>query len=231
MVLQERGAHSNAVRTAQMFVGQGRGADAPRLQRHGSEVAQSLGAAEGVLSGDGSDFRQQGRESVGVARPYCGELGQQANCQAGVLLASASAAGAPLVHRELDLPRPWVEAAGCQRPSPSRPNPRSPRRWSQRSWRLGSWPVRGVTCDGGYGCATHCLDRLAGLGLGSCAEVPHATRVWPPRPQRGGPPAPVTGRPPTRLRLAPGAPRSQAVKDVAAPLPAGALATHAAARG
>ena len=35
-------------------------------------------------------------------------------------------------------------------------------------------------------------------------------------------PTPVTGRPPTRLQLAPGARRSQAVKDVAAQLPAGA---------
>ena len=34
MVLHQRGADRNAVRTAQMFVGQGRWADAPLLQRH-----------------------------------------------------------------------------------------------------------------------------------------------------------------------------------------------------
>ena len=105
MVLHQRGADSNAVRTAQLFVSQRRWPDGPLLQRHWEEVAQSLGHAEGVLIVDGRDFRQQGRESVGVARQYCGELGQRANCQAGVFLAYASGAGATLIHRQLYLPR------------------------------------------------------------------------------------------------------------------------------
>ena len=231
MVLHQRGADRNAVRTAQMFVGQGRWADAPLLQRHWSEVAQSLGDAEGVLIVDGSDFRKQGRESVGVARQYCGELGKKANCQAGVFLAYASAAGATLVHRELYLPRPWVEAAawaprrqrcGVPETISFQTKPQIAAALVSEVIEAGSLPVRWVTCDEGYGCDTHFLDRLAALGLGYCAEVPHSTRVWPTRPQMCVPPAPVTGRPPTRLRLAPGAPRSQAVKDVAAQLPAGA---------
>ena len=84
----------------------------------------------------------------------------------------------------------------------------------------GSLPVRWVTCDEGYGSDTVFLDRLAALGLGYCAEVPHSTRVWPTRPEMCVPPSPVTGRPPTRLRLAPGAPRAQAVQEVAAQVPA-----------
>ncbi len=86
----------------------------------------------------------------------------------------------------------------------------------------GTWPGRGVTCDEGYGADPVCLDRLAAWGLGYGAEGPHSTRVGPTRPEMCVPPAPVTGRPPTRWRRAPGAPRSQAVQAVAAPLPAGA---------
>ena len=231
MVLHQRGADSNAVRTAQLFVGQRRWPDGPLLPRHWEEVAQSLGHAAGVLIVDGRDFRQQGRESVGVARQYCGELGKKANCQAGVFVAYASAAGATLVHRQLYLPRHWVEDVAwgprrqrCGVPAqiPFQTKPQIAAALVSEVIEAGSLPVRWVTCDEGYGSDTVFLDRLTALGLGYCAEVPHTTRVWPTRPQLCVPPAPVTGRPPTRLQLAPGAPRSQAVKDVAAQLPAGA---------
>ena len=231
MVLHQRGADSNAVRTAQLFVSQRRWPDGPLLQRHWEEVAQSLGQAEGVLIVDGSDFPKQGKESVGVARQYCGELGKRANCQAGVFVAYASAAGATLVHRQLYLPRRWVEDAAwaprrhrCGVPEniPFQTKPQIAAALVAEVMAAGSLPVRWVTCDEGYGSDTVFLDRLAALGLGYCAEVPHSTRVWPTRPQMCVPPSPVTGRPPTRLRLAPGAPRSQAVQEVAAQLPAGA---------
>ena len=132
MVLHQRGADRNAVRTAQMFVGQGRWADAPLQQRHGSEVAQTLGDAAGVLIVNGSEIRKQGRESVGAARQNCGELGQKANCQAGVFLAYASAAGATLVHRELYLPRPWVEAVDKGIPQNSAVKQQTARRFVYR---------------------------------------------------------------------------------------------------
>ena len=94
--------------------------------------------------------------------------------------------------------------------------------WVSAVMAAGTVPVRWVTCDEGYGADTVFLERLAALGLGYGAEVPPSPRVWPTRPEMCVPPAPVTGRPPTRLRLAPGAPRAQAVQAVAAPLPAGA---------
>ena len=94
--------------------------------------------------------------------------------------------------------------------------------WVSAVMAAGTWPVRGVTCDEGYGADPVFLDRLAAWGLGYGAEVPHSTRVWPTRPEMCVPPAPVTGRPPTRWRRAPGAPRAQAVQAVAAQLPAGA---------
>ena len=194
-------------------------------------MAQTLGQAAGVLIVDGSDLRKQGRESVGVARQYCGELGKKANCQAGVFVAYASAAGATLVHRQLYLPRHWVEDAawrprrqrcGVPEQIPFQTKPQIAAALVSAVMADGTLPVRWGTCDEGYGSDTVFLDRLTALGLGYCAEVPHTTRVWRRRPQLGVPPAPVTGRPPTRLQLAPGEPRAQAVRDVAAQLPAAA---------
>ena len=64
---------------------------------------------------------------MGVARQYCGRLGQVANCQAGVFVACAGEGGATLVHRRLFLTE--LVAAG-------------------------SLPARWVNCDEGYGRST-----------------------------------------------------------------------------
>ncbi len=84
LVLPTRGADSKAVRTAPLFGSQRRGPEGPLRQRHGEEGAKTLGHAGGVRIVEGSDLRKQGSEAVGVARPYGGELGTKAHCQAGV---------------------------------------------------------------------------------------------------------------------------------------------------
>ena len=63
-----------------------------------SLLNDDLGDAEGVLIFDESGFPKKGRESVGVARQYCGTLGKVENCQVGVFAAYAS--------------RPWVCVRG-----------------------------------------------------------------------------------------------------------------------
>jgi SRSO17 transposase len=52
-----------------------------------------LGEADGVLMFDESGFPKKGRESMGVARQYCGTLGQVENGQVGVFAAYASRQG------------------------------------------------------------------------------------------------------------------------------------------
>lgn len=79
-------AKAKAVRTLQLFLSEGAWDDEALLQRHWQEVDTSLGEDDGVLTLDGSDLLQQGRESVGVKRQYCGEVGKRAHCQAGVFL-------------------------------------------------------------------------------------------------------------------------------------------------
>ena len=178
MVLKLQGPDRNAVRSLQQFVGESSWSDAPLLECLWSEVGAILGEEEGVLIVDGSDFRKQGRMSVGVARQWCGELGKRANCQAGVFVAYAGAQGACLVHRAGPLPRPWAEdpertrtgricvaVAGC------RPRLRS---GPSRNGRPPCW----VTCDEAYGQDPAFLDAVADLGLGDCADNPAPAGGW-----------------------------------------------------
>jgi len=109
MVLTLEGAHAKAVRTLPLFMSERAWDDEALLKRHWQEVDTYLGEAEGVLTVDGSDFLKQGGESVGGKRPYCGEVGKRANCQAGVYVGYASRKGYTLLDRRLYLPHEWVE--------------------------------------------------------------------------------------------------------------------------
>src|SRR2546422_7721631 len=80
--------------------------DKMRQTYHGL-VAAEMGDPEGVLMVDESGFVKKGKESVGVARQYCGALGKVENCQVGVFAAYASRHGYALVDKRLFLPEVW----------------------------------------------------------------------------------------------------------------------------
>jgi hypothetical protein len=63
----------------------------------------------GVLIVDETGFIKKGTRSAGVGRQYTGTTGKIDNCQIGVFLAYATAAGRALIDRELYLPRAWTE--------------------------------------------------------------------------------------------------------------------------
>jgi len=61
------------------------------------------------LSVDESDFVKKGKDSAGVARQYCGRVGKNENCQAGVFLSYATEKGIGLVDSSLYLPEKWFD--------------------------------------------------------------------------------------------------------------------------
>ena len=68
----------------QGFIGWADWDDAPLRYTLRSHVGQHLGQADGVLVFDPSAFPKSGRESVGVARQWCGRLGKVDNCQVAI---------------------------------------------------------------------------------------------------------------------------------------------------
>jgi SRSO17 transposase len=79
---------------------------------------------------------------------------------------------------------------------------------------------RWVACDEAFGRDPDWLDRIAGVGLWYCAEVPHDTRVWRYRPGPAVPAWSGQGRQPTRTRVLAEAAQPAEVAQLAASLPA-----------
>jgi SRSO17 transposase len=72
------------------------------------QVAETLGEEDGVIVFDPSGFPKSGRESVGVARQWCGRLGKTDNCQVAVFMGYVSRHEHALVDTRLYLPRAWA---------------------------------------------------------------------------------------------------------------------------
>jgi len=108
MVLAVAGVAPKAVRAMQSFIREGTWQDERLLPQHWQEVETNLGADDGVLMVDGSDVPKQGRHAVGVKRQDCGELGQRANCQAGVFVGYVSSQGYTVLERRWYVPVEWL---------------------------------------------------------------------------------------------------------------------------
>ena len=235
MVLAGEGPNATAVRTLQWCISAGTWDDDAILQRHGQEVDQVLGEAQGVLTLDGSDLLQQGRESVGVKRQYCGAVGKRANCQAGVSLGYASHQGSTLVDRRLYRPREWMEAAAyadrrrqCGGPVDLTFKPKPALGWEmmQAVPPAHTLRARWGVCDEAFGRATTLLDPIARMGLGYLAEVPPDTQVWQQRPTTAVRPWSDQGRTPTRTRVLAGEATPAAGAPLAAALSADRWGEH-----
>jgi SRSO17 transposase len=73
------------------------------------QVGQQLGEENGVIVFDPSSFPKSGRESVGVARQWCGRLGKVENCQVAIYLGYVSSKEHALVDTRLFLPKEWTQ--------------------------------------------------------------------------------------------------------------------------
>ena len=150
-------------------------------------VAEAMGEPDGVLMFDETGFVKKGKDSVGVARQYCGSLGKVEHCQVGVFAGYASRQGYALVDKRLFLPEVWfTEAYAARRATCQVPpevtfatKPQLAAAMLQAIAPAGLLPFKYVVADCLYGQSPDLLDAVAAcVGVTTLVAIPADTRCW-----------------------------------------------------
>jgi SRSO17 transposase len=98
---------TESVRSLQRFMKNDHWDHQAMKSQHQQSLASLLADPQGMITVDSSEFPKKGKESVGVARQYCGALGKVENCQSGVFVGYTSKQGYGLLTSRLYLPEIW----------------------------------------------------------------------------------------------------------------------------
>ena len=176
---------------------------------------------EGMINVDSSEFVKKGKESVGVARQYCGQMGKVENCQSGVFVGYASDRGYGLLTSRLYMPEMWFSDDYADR----REYNRVPEDLTfqtkleialdliTRIKETGLFPARWVGCDATFGSDLPFLNSL-GDDVSYFASIRSNTLVFLEKPEIAIPPYKGRGRPPSKSRLLPDQPKSISVEKL-----------------
>lgn len=226
MVLAFRGSDLNTVRVVQRFISQGTWLAEQLILRQQELVAEWLGDPLGGVIVDGSGFPKQGRDSVGVARQYCGAVGKITNSQEGVFLVYVSPHGNAFLDVRLYLHESWFADAARQRGRQCRiPNdlqfqtePGLALAMLKRLVARKVVPFRWIVADAHFGEVPAFLDQGAALGQWYLIQVPRNTRVWLHTPPVEPPGCGAMGRPRIHPRVSRRAARPRELCELAATL-------------
>lgn len=175
--------------------------DAPWRKTLLDQAGQQLGQGDGVLVCDPSAFPKSGRESVGVARQWCGRLGKVDTCQVAIYLGYVSRQGHALVDLRLYLPTAWPQDKARLQKAGVPTARRGYRTRHQLALEMlehngASLPHGWLAGDDEMGRPSWCRRRLAALGERYMLAVPSNTMMRDletPAPDYSG-----KGRPPKR---------------------------------
>jgi SRSO17 transposase len=154
-------------------------------------VADEMGDPDGVLMFDESGFVKKGKDSVGVARQYCGTLGKVEKSQVGVCAAYASRHGYALVDKRLFMPQQWFtedykdKRDKCNVPKDVtfHTKPQLAVEMLQAIRSKGRLPFKSIVADCLYGNSPDFLAAVDScVGVTSLVSIPAETRCWLQRP-------------------------------------------------
>jgi SRSO17 transposase len=155
---------------------------------------------------DDTGFPKKGKESVGVARQYCGQLGKQENCQVAVSLSVSTATFSLPVTYRLYLPENWAKdrarrkKTGVPEQVQFQTKPRIALDQIRQAVEAGV-PRGVVLADAAYGIDSQFRAGLQELQLEYAVGVQSSLSVWAPGQQPlPAKPRKETGRPPHLLR-------------------------------
>jgi SRSO17 transposase len=213
---------SKSVRSVQMFMKSYRWDHVTMQRTHQERLAELIASPDGMITIDPSDFAKKGKESVGVARQYCGPLGKVENCQSGVFIGYSSDKGYGLLSCRLYMPESWFS-----------PEQEERRRFNlvpedlvfetkqQIALRLIDeivateyYPSQWIGTDAAFGSDIEFLNALPKDRF-YFAAIKSDTQVFTKKPKVGLPPYKGRGRRPTKLKVLPGQPKPRSVAEIA----------------
>ena len=211
-----------SVRSLQMFMKSYRWDHQGMQSAHQGMLAQSISQHDGMITTDGCDFPKKGKESVGVARQYCGPLGKVENCQSGVFVGYSSDIGYGLLNCQLYMPESWFSEEQQQRRTANLvPQNLGFKTKQQIALGLieqvvatGDFNAKWIGCDASFGSDLDFLNALP-TDLYYFAGIRSDALVFTKKPKIGLPPYSGRGRRPSKEKILAGQPRAKSVAEIA----------------
>jgi SRSO17 transposase len=194
---------SKNVRNLTNFMGTSKWDDEGMHEEYLKDLSGQLAQEGGMLTIDDTGFPKKGRNSVGVARQYCGRTGKIDNCQIGVMMGYVSPQGYGLIDYELYMPEKWFDDshAGLRKKC-GVPSSLKFRTKNQIATDIildaagsGLFPAKYLGVDSAYGSDSKFLDSLP-EGTIYFADVKKDHMVFVGRPKMSVPPYSGNGRKP-----------------------------------
>jgi SRSO17 transposase len=211
-----------SVRSVQMFMKNYKWDHVAMQDTHQRMLAPLIASPDGMITVDPSEFPKKGKESVGVARQYCGNLGKVDNCQSGVFVGYTSDKGYGLLACRLYMPEGWfTEEQKKRRTANLVPENLIFETKQQIALKLvddvmatGLFPAKWLGADASFGRDLEFLNSLPET-LSYFVSIPSDTQVFIEKPRTGLPPYKGRGRRPTKICVLPGQPQPQTVAQIA----------------
>ena len=189
---------------------------------HQAIMADMIGSPDGMINVDSSEFIKKGKESVGVARQYCGTAGKVDNCQSGVFVGYSSKKGYGLLTCRLYMPEIWFTDEYAKRRKDNWvPEDLVFQTKLQIALDLinkvvGSnlFPAKWLGCDATFGSDLNFLQSLP-ESLYYFASIRSDTHVFLEKPKVGLPPYKGRGPYPKKICVLPGEPQAHMVAQLA----------------
>jgi SRSO17 transposase len=186
------------------------------------KAVKHLSGPGGMITLDESDFPKKGKESVGVARQYCGNTGKIDNCQAGIFLGYSSIQGYTLLEKELFLPKVWFTEEYKERREKTKIPEGTIFRdklniaydMIRKKIKSSLFEVRWVGVDSTFGISNDFRKKITDLGVYCFADVKKNTLVFPQLTKTEIPPYKGRGRKPHKEQVCQGEPEAQYVETI-----------------
>ena len=212
----------HTVRPLQQFLKVGRWDHEEMQTKHQVLLADSLSSPGGMITVDSSEFPKKGKESVGVARQYCGAVGKVDNCQSGVFIGYSSSKGYGLLTSQLYMPQEWFSPAYAKRRKDTlvpddlifQTKPQIAVALIKEIVEKNLLGARWIGCDATFGSDPAFLDSLP-KGIYYLANVRSKTQVFLKKPKVGLPLYSGKGRRPKRRKILAGQPQPKTVAQIA----------------